>query len=191
MATVARETNGDWERSGLLRRALPLVGDAAQPQWTPCPSDKPLGRASIWSVLPGWEAAYFLLFIIQAIVGIGWVAWREASEKPHDSVAGTLVAIWEQSAPIAITSAAVAIIITEIGGYVMVLARKLQEHFDRQREARQEEVREEGREQGLEQGRKEVGQAWRAWYERMVTAREAGLPFDEPPPDGKPKENGS
>ena len=141
-------------------------------------------------MLPGWESAYFVLFIVQAGIGIGLVAWREVADKQHDSVAGALVAIWEQSAPIAITSAAVAIIITETGGAVMVLARKLQEHFDRQRERRQEEARQQGREEGLERGLEERDQVWMAWYERMMAAREAGVDFDEPPPVAKPEENG-
>ena len=45
------------------------------------------------------------------------------------------------------------------------------------------EGREEGREKGREKGLEEADEEWRAWYNRMVEARERGEEFDEPPPE--------
>jgi len=53
-----------------------------------------------------------------------------------------------------------------------------------------EEGREEGRQEGIKEGRKEgqvagreqADDEWRAWYGRMLEARERGEAFDEPPP---------
>ena len=47
--------------------------------------------------------------------------------------------------------------------------------------------RRENLEKGLAEGRaegiKEAHDAWRAWNQRRLAAKDAGQPFDEPPPD--------
>ena len=42
---------------------------------------------------------------------------------------------------------------------------------------------EEEREKGRKEGRKLADAAWRAWNQRRLAAKDAGQPFDEPPPD--------
>ena len=49
----------------------------------------------------------------------------------------------------------------------------------------------EGRQEGRKEGRAEANEAWQAWYQRMLAAREEGREFDELPPsngvsNGKP-----
>jgi flagellar biosynthesis/type III secretory pathway protein FliH len=64
--------------------------------------------------------------------------------------------IWARVSPIAITSAAVAVSITEIGGYIAMLVREWEERFERKRAerlARQEQMEAQARQAGLEEGR--------------------------------------
>ena len=57
------------------------------------------------------------------------------------------------------------------------------------REEGRVEGREKGREEGREKGREEADEEWRAWYNRMVEARERGDEFDEPPPESPRKKS--
>ena len=106
------------------------------------------------------------------------IALRETFQNDTDNFLDTVIVIWESSAPIAITSAAVAIVITELGRYLMVLARHLEERLERTREVR----RAEGRVQGRTEGRVEIQKKWEAWNVRRLEAESKGLPFTEPPP---------
>ena len=62
------------------------------------------------------------------------------------------------------------------------------------KEGREEGLKEglqEGLKEGLQEGRAEANEAWQAWYQRMLAAREEGREFDELPPNngvsnGKP-----
>ena len=151
-------------------------------------------RESIWSVGKETKSFYFAAFILQFLWGTTSIALRETLQNDTDSLFDTIIAIWESSAPIAITSAAVAIVITELGRYLMVLARHLEERLERTREARRSEGRmqgraegrvqglTEGRVQGLTEGRVETQKKWEAWNVRRLEAESKGLPFTEPPP---------
>ena len=131
-------------------------------------------RESIWSVGKETKSFYFAAFILQFLWGTTSIALRETLQNDTDSLFDTIIAIWESSAPIAITSAAVAIVITELGRYLMVLARHLEERLERTREARRSE--------GRMQGRAETQKNWEAWNVRRLEAESKGLPFTEPPP---------
>ena len=127
-------------------------------------------RESIWSVGKETKSFYFAAFIIQFLLGATLVALRETFQNDADSLFDTVIAVWESSAPIAITSAAVAIVITELGRYLMVLARHLEERLEKTREVRRAE------------GRAEMQRQWEAWNVRRMEAESKGLPFTEPPP---------
>ena len=131
-------------------------------------------RESIWSVGKETKSFYFAAFILQFLWGTTSIALRETLQNDTDSLFDTIIAIWESSAPIAITSAAVAIVITELGRYLMVLARHLEERLERTRQARRSE--------GRVQGRVETQKKWEAWNVRRLEAESKGLPFTEPPP---------
>ena len=135
-------------------------------------------RESIWSVGKETKSFYFVAFILQFLLGMTSIALRETFQNNTDNFLDTVIAIWESSAPIAITSAAVAIVITELGRYLMVLARHLEERLERTREVR----RAEGRVQGRTEGRVEIQKKWEAWNVRRLEAESKGLPFTEPPP---------
>ena len=127
-------------------------------------------RESIWSVGKETKSFYFVAFILQFLLGMTSIALRETFQNNTDNFLDTVIAIWESSAPIAITSAAVAIVITELGRYLMVLARHLEERLERIREVRRSE------------GRIEIQKKWEAWNVRRLEAESKGLPFTEPPP---------
>ena len=135
-------------------------------------------RESIWSVGKETKSFYFAAFILQFLLGTTLVVLRETLWNDADSLFDTVIAIWESSAPIAIASAAVAIVITELGRYLMVLARHLEERLEKTREER----RAEGRAEGLAQGLAEMQTQWEAWNVRRLEAESKGLPFTEPPP---------
>ncbi len=63
----------------------------------------------------------------------------------------------------------------------VMLAQWLRESDERRTEDSAERGREEGREEGKELGHRAERRAWRSWYERMQSARQAGLAFNEPP----------
>ena len=127
-------------------------------------------RESIWSVGKETKSFYFAAFILQFLLGTTLVVLRETLWNGADSPFDTIIAIWESSAPIAITSAAVAIVITELGRYLMVLARHLEERLEKTREVRRAE------------GRSEMQTQWEAWNVRRMETESKGLPFTEPPP---------
>ena len=133
-------------------------------------------RESIWSVERGTKNLYFALFIIQSIIGMGMVAWEAVVQ--HKGPLETGLIIWQGSAPIIATSAGTAIILTEMGKYLMVLARSLEERLERTREKR----REEGRTEGRAEGRAEERASWEAWNDRRIAAEKDGKPFNEPLP---------
>ncbi len=128
-------------------------------------------RESIWSV--AWRARnlYFSLFIIQYLAGVVLLIYQEALRNRSDSVTETLIAIWQGSAPIAITSAANSLFITELGRMLMVLADSLEKYLERRRERRLAEA--------TAKGRTEVYQMWETWNEQRIAAEAEGK---EPPP---------
>ena len=104
-------------------------------------------RESIWSVERRTKNVYFALFIVQFAVGMIAVVLNETVRNNADGIFDTGLAIWESSASVAITSAAVAITITEAWRFIMVLARTLEERLERTREKR----RAEGRKLGIKE----------------------------------------
>ncbi len=101
-------------------------------------------RESIWSVGRGAQRAYFLAFVAQVLFYIGLVTWKEfARGDGSGNLFDIGLAVWERSAPLMITSAAVALVAVETGGYLVVLARGLAERVEKIREERRAEGRTE------------------------------------------------
>ena len=124
-----------------------------------------------------------------------------------DSLLDSTLAVWSEAAPLTITAAAAALVLTEVGRSIVVIARRLEEGLERVRRERREEGRKEGlaegreeglaegREEGLAEGRKEgltegervgrskANKAWRSWLERRAEAEAEGRPFTDPPPE--------
>ncbi len=122
-------------------------------------------RESIWSVSKGVKHVYFGLFIGQFSAGtIGTVAQGVES----------VTALSHDLSALAITVAAVSMVLTETGRYVMVLA----EAFEEWREKRRREQIARAVAAAVAEERRE----WEAWLQRRTEAEQRGEPFDEPLP---------
>ena len=121
-------------------------------------------RESIWSVTGQTRDIYFVVFTALFLAGVG-VQAHHAYSSDLSSLAMTRT-VWESSAPLAITSAAAAMVLTEIGRIVIVvIAEKLEARYERK-------------------GEEKERQRWVKWNERREAAEAAGEPFREPPPSG-------
>ena len=129
-------------------------------------------RESIWSVGKGVKHFYFALFILQFSAGTIWAIARGVE---------SLVVLWQVLASLAITAAAVSLVVTETGRYLMVLAAAFEEWREKRRReqiARAEAI-------ALVKGRRESDAEWDAWNERRMQAEQRGELFQEPPPSAR------
>ena len=122
-------------------------------------------RESIWSVGKGVKHFYFALFILQFSAGTIWAIARGVE---------SLVVLWQVLASLAITAAAVSLVVTETGRYLMVLAAAFEEWREKRR--REQIAR------ALAEGRRGADAEWEAWLRRRTQAEQRGEPFEEPPP---------
>ncbi len=113
-----------------------------------------------------------MVFIALFFAGMALVSLRSFHEG--GSLLDSTLAVWSESAPLAITAAAAALVLTEVGRSIVVIARRLEEGLERVRERR----REEGRREGLAEAHRD----WEAWNQRRIEAETLGEPFTEPPP---------
>ena len=121
-------------------------------------------RESIWSVGKGVKHIYFALFIGQFTAGTIWMVQHGVA---------SLAALCHDLAALAITVAALSMVITETGRYLMVLAAAF------------EEWREKRRREQIARAVRENNAEWEAWNERRMQAEQRGEPFDEPPPSAR------
>ena len=84
------------------------------------------------------------------------------------------VHLWTNLSYIAITAAAVSICVTELGGYIVVLAKDFERWLKGKRREQQE--------RRDERVRQEVYELVSEWNDRRLAAEQRGEPFDEPPP---------
>ena len=125
--------------------------------------------------LPWCLALIFLLTI-------GWtafVAWVEATQFRHTSVAQLVIAAVNKSVP-ATPFIFLVFMLTVSGadlleGVIMVTKRYLDSKFV-------EPIRKQLREEGREEGREEAIKLWEAWNRRREDAEKRGELFTEPPP---------
>ena len=112
------------------------------------------GRESIWSVPREAKLVYIAAFSVLFVCGLGMLWYRSIGEA--DDWLNKVVAGWNDAGPLAIVSAAVAMILAEGLVGVMVLSEGLRNRLKREREARLEEGRQEGRQEGREEGRQQT-----------------------------------
>ena len=93
-------------------------------------------RESIWSVPKSTKTAYFALFFIHLVAGIALLIWR--GDRVHETLADHVLYIWLNSGSIVLGSAGAALFYTDIGRYLLVLSRSLEEKLERTRERRRE-----------------------------------------------------
>ena len=118
-------------------------------------------RESIWSVSKGVKHVYFALFIVQFTAGTIWTVAQGAESVP---------ALWHDLSSLAITAAALSMVVTETGRYLMVLAAAF------------EEWREKRRQEQIARAVAAATAEWEAWDRRRMQAEQRGEPFAEPSP---------
>ena len=129
-------------------------------------------RESIWSVSKGVKHVYFALFIVQFGAGTIWTV--------QQGVEG-LAALWHDLSSLAVTAAALSMVVTETGRYVMVLAAA----FEEWREKRRREQIARAVAEALAKERRESDAEWETWLQRRAQAEQRGEPFAEPPPSAR------
>ena len=125
-------------------------------------------RESIWSVSKGVKHVYFALFIVLFTAGTIWMVQQGVA---------SLAALCHDLAALAVTAAALSMVITETGRYLMVLAAAFEEWREKRR---LEQIA-----RAVAEGRRESDAEWEAWNERRLDAEQRGEPFDEPPPSAR------
>ena len=129
-------------------------------------------RESIWSVSRGVKHVYFALFIGQFSAGTIWTVLQGVE---------SLAALWHDLSALAITVAAVSMVLTETGRYLMVLAAA----FEEWREKRRQEQIARAVAEALAKERRQSDAEWEAWNERRMQAEQRGEPFEEPSPSAR------
>ena len=117
---------------------------------------------------------HFLYLALTAtqMLGGGIVLYRGSGRAWNDW--DLWVHLWTNLSYIAITAAAVSICVTELGGYIVILAKDFERWLKKKRQEQQE--------RHDERVRQEVYQLVSEWNERRLEAQRRGEPFDEPPP---------
>ena len=118
-------------------------------------------RESIWSVSKGVKHVYFALFIGQFGAGTLWTVAQGAVSVP---------ALWHDLSSLAITAAALSMVVTETGRYLMVLAAAFEEWREKRRQAQ------------IARAVAAATAEWEAWDRRRMQAEQRGEPFVEPSP---------
>ena len=131
-------------------------------------------REPIWTVPTDWRETYFILFNVQTIICLGLIIWNEvSSRRASDNFVDVLVAVSQSMAPVAITIAAVTIVMVE--ALRMLSERYLKRRFR----------------QGREEGQVQERSRWEEWTRQLM--EEGLLPPDieVPPPDSDGKKKDS
>ena len=123
-------------------------------------------REDLLSILRRYRSFYFAVFIVQVIIWCILVYWWESTSGEHTTdPLGRIIATGLKMAPLTGLSAIIAIVLVDIGRYLVVLLptpstrRKI-----------------------IEKAKAEERRSWVAWNNRRKEAEARGLPFDEPPP---------
>ncbi len=150
-------------------------------------------RESIWSILSKYKRWYFGLFTGQIVVAAIWLTQRAIADESLPGASDKILSVWQNMAPVAISSAAIALALTDIWGTAMVIASWLEDELKKRRQRQQRQIRaalEEAVEKAVEETREEERETARQfrnrlldWSQRRETAAAAGEEFDEPPPD--------
>ena len=123
------------------------------------------------------ESWALFLFTLQLLICVTGVAVHEVAYEDHANALATVIGMGRALAPQIVVITATTVVAVE--GYAMLAERYLRRRYR------------EGRQEGRKEGRAEANEAWQAWYQRMLAAREEGREFDELPPtngvsNGKP-----
>ena len=93
----------------------------------------------------------------------------------------SLAALWRDLSSLAITAAALSMVVTETGRYLMVLAAAFEEWREKRRREQIARAVAETEAATLRGADAE----WEAWLQRRMQAEQHGEPFAEPPPSAR------
>ncbi len=147
-------------------------------------------RESIWSIRVKHKRLYFRLFTLQIIIGAAWFIRKVVLDESLTGIPDKILSVWQEMAPVAIASAAIALAITDTWGTITVFADWLEDELKKRRQrqikaAVDKAVRvavEEARAQASAEARADERQRWEDWNHRREAAVAAGVDFNEPPP---------
>ena len=124
------------------------------------------------------------IYVVQFVFGAFLVVHGEVVNNEADGFLGSARVITLDLGQMALTSAASSIAITEIGRFLVVLSRGIEQWANRMREERlaMREERLARMEKRRAEGRAEERALWEAWNQRRLDAEADGRPFHEPPP---------
>lgn len=131
-------------------------------------------RESIWSIRVKHKRLYFRLFTLQIIIGAAWLIRKAVLDESLTGIPDKILSVWQELAPVAIASAAIALAITDTWGTITVFADWLEETLERRR---QRQIK-----AAVDKARAEERQRWEGWNHRREAAVAAGVDFNEPPP---------
>ncbi len=135
-------------------------------------------RESIWAVDPKWRSAYFAIFTGLSTISIARVIWYEATHSSYPHWSQAIEAMMGSIGRNCLGAAGLAITLTELGRFSMVLGGALE---DALRKRRQKQI-DEAINEALNEAFIQANERLQAWNERRLAALENGEPFDEPPP---------
>ena len=130
-------------------------------------------RESIWSIPARYKGWYFSLFSVQFIIAAVWLIWVSVADDALPSIPKKVFFVWQGMAPMAISSAALSLVIVEGWRITMVIASWLEETLEKRRQRQIKAAVAEEREK------------WQEWNRRREAAAAAGEEFHEPPPGSK------
>ena len=133
-------------------------------------------RESIWSVSKGVKHVYFALFILQFSAGTIWTVAQGAE---------SVSVLWHDLSSLAITAAALSMVATETGRYLMVLAAAFEEWREKRRQEQIARAVAAAKAEVAAETLRENDAEWEAWLQRRMQAEQRGEPFDEPPPSAR------
>ena len=146
-------------------------------------------RESIWSIPARYKGWYFSLFSVQFIIAAVWLIWVSVADDALPSIPKKVFFVWQGMAPMAISSAALSLVIVEGWRITMVIASWLEETLEKRRQrqikAAVDKARAEGHAEARAEGRAEEREQWQEWNRRREAAAAAGEEFHEPPPGSK------
>ena len=134
-------------------------------------------RESIWSIPARYKGWYFSLFSVQFIIAAVWLIWVSVADDALPSIPKKVFFVWQGMAPMAISSAALSLVIVEGWRITMVIASWLEETLEKRR---QRQIK-----AAVDEARAEERELWQEWNRRREAAAAAGEEFHEPPPGSK------
>ena len=118
-------------------------------------------RESIWSVSKGVKHVYFALFIVQFSAGTIWTVAQGAE---------SVLALWQDLSSLAITAAALSMVMTETGRYLMVLAAAFEEWREKRRQEQIARAVAAAKAEVAAETLRENDAEWEAWLQRRMQA---------------------